>query len=159
MVFIQVTSLAHAFWIENAIFMRAISCKGGPSVLSVAGWAHILCIVLSVWMWTICVPHNNFRLKTDQVRQIYWWFNFFALYLPIDCLNIDIVGNRMGSTDIALFTPWGRAWVRFFSLLSTTGKLRLLFFTVDAGLDLLTHRTFNNFFTTTHFFCLLTAKR
>jgi hypothetical protein len=44
-------------------------------------------------------------------------------------------------------------------LLTTAGKLGLLFFTVDTRLDLHALSAFNNFFTTAHFISLFTAER
>jgi hypothetical protein len=64
----------------------------------------------------------------------------------------------MGTADIALFATGGRARVRFFTLLTTTGKLwLLLFLTVDTGLHFFTFSAIYNLFTTPHFICLFTA--
>ena len=159
MIFIQITSLTHAFWIENAVFMRAFGSIAGPSILSVAGWAHVLGIVFSIGMRAICVHHYRFRMQTDQVWQINWWFNFFTFYFPIDCFNINMVGNCMGTANVALFATRRRTRMRFLSLISTTGKLRLLYLTLDTRLPFLTFSTVDYLVTTSHFISFFAAKR
>jgi len=54
----EVASLAHALGVEKSVMMLTISCVIISTELSIAGGAHVLGVVLSVWMWALSDLHN-----------------------------------------------------------------------------------------------------
>jgi hypothetical protein len=65
----------------------------------------------------------------------------------------------MGTANIALFATRRRTRMRFLSLISTTGKLRLLYLTLDTRLPFLAFSTVDYLVTTSHFIRFFPAKR
>ena len=54
----EVASLAHALGVEKSVMMLTVSCIVVSTKLSIAGGAHVLGVVLSIWMWALSDLHN-----------------------------------------------------------------------------------------------------
>lgn len=59
MVVVQITSLAHTHGVKQPIGVFAFECILIPTVLPVAGTAHILGVVFPVHVWALGDLHNG----------------------------------------------------------------------------------------------------
>lgn len=60
MIVTEIACLAHSHGVQEFIFVRAVPCVLVSSILPVARGAHVLSVVFSLGMWTLCDFHNVF---------------------------------------------------------------------------------------------------
>jgi hypothetical protein len=85
----EVASLAHALGVKKSVMVLTVSSIVVSTELSIAGGAHVLGIVLSVWMWALSDLHN---VVFNSTLFIIYTIFVVSLFLYVDWRVLFSIG-------------------------------------------------------------------